>query len=293
VVKKGGIPAALDGYKGRHEFEPWTRYAIPGFELWRVTVVGVHDLSSSSVVGIDDSGTLVTGFELFQRVGTLDAAALAGRALDILYAKAPGSALDGTNISDFFPAEHHPLVKPPVLADGTLEFWMVVGEMAPRRTRVRLDVATGKDERTSAAHVLNPPPDPLPPIREKLASKDPKVVVEGLVLVSEHCALAADVAALLHHTDARVRSTALDILGNLGSAAHVPDIIRLMREGTEWADRSLAGQKLLYFPSHPDAVKAVRDHVATGTGQEVSILKDALAYHEKNPLDIGLRPCER
>lgn len=292
-TKPGGIPKAFAEYEPNHEITRWERYEIPGVELWRVTVVGVSDLSRSTVMGVDASGALVSGIDLFAKVGDLDATALAGRALDILYGKAHGAALENMDDNTFFPAEQRALVKPPVLDDGTLELWTVFGEMSPRLTRVRLDVATGKDERTPAEHVLNPPPDPLPPIRKKLASKDPKVVVEGLTEVSEHCDLAPEVAALLEHSDARVRSTALDILGNLGAAAYVPNIIRMMREGPEWGDRSLAGQKLLYFPNHPDAMKALRDHVATASGQEVSVLRDAIAYHEKNPLTLGTRPCER
>ena len=291
---KPGFPAVLEQYRQGHEIQRWDRYTVTGFELWQLTLVGVADKSSSSVVGVGPDGTLVRGFELFKQVGDLAPAELVGRAMDMLYGKATSSAImSADDAGTFFSAEQRALVEPPALADGALVFWTVFGEMAPRLTRVRLDLSTGKDERTWAEHVLNPPPDPLPPIRALLGSDDAKQVVEGLILVSEHCALAADVAALLRHADAHVRSIALDVLGNLGDPATVADIIRLMREGLEWSDRSLAGQKLLYFPNHPDALDALRQHVATAKGQEVSILRDAIEYNRNNPIAVGNRPCAR
>ena len=90
-----------------------------------------------------------------------------------------------------------------------------------------------------------------------------------------------------------MRRTAISILGNLGANRQVPELIRLMKEGPEWADRSLAGQQLLYFPGHPDAIPAVRKHIAAGQGQEVSALQSALDYYGKNPPQVGNRPCER
>jgi hypothetical protein len=287
----GGTPAALKVYEQGHEVSRWGRYEISGVELWQVTVVDVDDLTASSVVGVE-GGELIAGWELFRRVGEMSAEELVVRAMDMLLAQAPGAVLVPEDLGSLFPDEQRLLVSPPVLADGALVFWTTQGDMAPALIRIRLDLQTGEIERTGARAVLDPPPDPAPPIRAKLESDDAEEVLAGLHAVNAICGLVPDVAALLEHPDRRVQNAALGVLGNLGDPSAVPAIAALMKDGPTWAERSLAGQALLRFPESPEAQSALRQHIAEGSGEEVPVLREALEYHRKNPTVTARRACE-
>jgi HEAT repeat protein len=230
------------------------------------------------VVGVDAHGALVDGPELFRRaVPGLAPMESARRAVDMLLA-GHGAPLDPAVDKPIFSKEEWALVAAPDVQGGVLTFWTYQGEMAPQVVRIQVTLATGELARRPASWILHPPEAAIPGIRAKLHSKDKEVVGAGLHEVGEWKELAPDVEALLEFPDASTRMQAIGVLSNLHQERSVAALIRLLEQGAEWGDRSLAGQALVMrFGQVPGALDAVRAHVAKGgAGQEIGVLADVL-----------------
>jgi hypothetical protein len=266
--------------RARFETRRFDGYGVEGLTLWRVTAPSVPDRNGDRfLVGVDRAGALVEGWDLFRRAAPgRSPAELTARVFDILL-RGHGRPVDPATDrrSEIFPEAEWALARAPAVEDHLLTFWYVEGEMAPRVTRGTLDLATGKLERRSARDVLHPPEAALPGIRAKLRSPDVATVREGLLAVSEWAALAPDVEALLRSPDRQVRSAAIGVLGNLGQPRSVKALAAMLADGPEWGDRSLAGQALVTQFGTPEAIAAVRAHVARGgSGHDVAVLRDLL-----------------
>lgn len=152
---KSNVPPALAQYNApQWEVRPFDAYAIPGVRLYRVVEVGVMDKSTTFVVGVDDAGKKVEGFDLVKRSGDRPAKDLAERVVAFML---DGGAIVGPDsVSGGFPypEAEKALVKPPVNEDGKLTFWMSQGDMHPTLVRFVLDLATGKMERTAASELV-------------------------------------------------------------------------------------------------------------------------------------------
>jgi hypothetical protein len=268
----------------RWQVQRFDGYKVEGLALWQVQGESVPDRNGDRfVVGVDGTGKLVEGFDLFRRAATGQAPEeLARRVFDILLA-GHGSPLDPARDQplSMFPKEEWALVKAPAVTGGVLVFWYVQGEMAPQVVRGTLDLQTGALARRRAGDILHPPEAALPGIRAKLSSKSSATVAEGLREVSEWKELAPDVEAVLRFPDASVRMAAVGVLGNLHEPRSVAALVRMLAEGPEWGDRSLAGQALVMRFGSADAIAAVRAHVAGGgSGPEIGVLRDLLKDYD-------------
>ncbi len=264
----------------RYRTEKLTRYTIEGLTLWQVTGESMPDRNGDRfVVGVDPAGKLIEGWELLRRAQPgLSPAELTGRVFDMLL-HGHGDPIDPARDRPLtmFPPEEWALARAPEIASGHLTFWYVEGEMAPRVVRGRLDLATGALDRRSARDILFPPEAALPGIRARLRSSDPATVRAGLEQVDQWKELAPDVEEVLRFPDAQLRMMAIGVLGNLRQPRSVAPLVRLLEEGPAWGDRSLAGQALVMRFGSPEAIAAVRAHVARGgPGQEIAVLRDLL-----------------
>jgi hypothetical protein len=268
----------------RWQVEKFGGYKVDGLVLMQVQGQSVPDRNGDRfVVGVDGGGKLVEGFDLFRRAAVGQAPAEQARRVFDTLLKGHGSPLDPARDQplSMFPKEVWAMVKAPAVSDGVLTFWFIEGEMAPSVTRGTLDLATGALARRSAGDILHPPEAALPGIRAKLRSQSPATVDAGLREVGEWKELAPDVEDVLRFPDAGVRMAAIGVLGNLHQPRSVAALVRMLEDGPEWGDRSLAGQALVMRFGSADAVAAVRAHVARGgSGPEIGVLRDLLKDYD-------------
>lgn len=145
------------------ERDPFTDYTVPGLTLWRVHG-SVPDHEWSSVVGVDASGHVVPSRDVFLRAVTpgLPPETVATRSIEIL-GLGGGLLHTPADASNWGTPEQRAQIVPPVVTDGTLVMWMLVGEMAPHITRVQVVLATGVSSHTAVEEVMPPAPAPPPP----------------------------------------------------------------------------------------------------------------------------------
>lgn len=149
------LPPALESMRAGHEITPFDAWRVPGVDLYRVTIVGVADLTRSSVVGVDARGALVTGPALMERMGVLPPDELATRALAVLLGAAHESPRAPTEPRPRFVGEDEwALVTAPTIEDGTLVFWRTTGDMDPELVEVRIDTTRWTVESRRAVDVL-------------------------------------------------------------------------------------------------------------------------------------------
>lgn len=148
------LPSALAAYpRDQYEVTPTDDWSSPGLRFYRVSLTGVDDLSSTSVVAVDERGTLVEGADLFARFTSLPPDALAARACYTLIDGCSPLAEADPDAALWLAGDPSGVHAPHRDADH-LVFDTIEGEMHPRVVRVTVEVTTGS--------ILSRDPLPVP-----------------------------------------------------------------------------------------------------------------------------------
>jgi len=148
------IPRALRERARTEEVVPFDGFSVPGLRLYRASG-SVPDHGWSSVVGIDADGHLVEDAALMRRLGPLEPQVFAERAIAIVLAEAGQVPLQPTDERDQFASEQEwSVVQSPRREGDRVVFFLMMGEMHPSLTEIRIDASTFRPEFRPAEQVL-------------------------------------------------------------------------------------------------------------------------------------------
>lgn len=149
-----GLPAALRTRGETEEIRPFTDFAVPGLALYLASGA-VPDHGWSYVIGVAEDGSLVEGAALMARFGAMTPDLFAARVISVLLREHGASpVLPGGEPSQRVSEQAARIVHAPRIADGSLVFFFLEGEMSPTLNEIRVDARTFALTRRSADEVL-------------------------------------------------------------------------------------------------------------------------------------------
>jgi hypothetical protein len=148
------VPRALRERAESQEVVPFDGFPVTGLELYRVSG-SVPDHGWSFVVGIDAGGRLVEREALMRRLGPLEPAVLASRALAVLLGQLGQATVNPSDPRSQFSSEDEwSVITAPRREGDEVVFFLMEGEMHPTLNEVRVDANTFVVSHRAAADLV-------------------------------------------------------------------------------------------------------------------------------------------
>lgn len=291
----------LERLRVDNDVRPSSDFQVEGLTFYHVQMrnIPADGSGAPTIIAVDGTGEVVGGWDLFLRLGSQPADALARAALAMLLGHAGASPLTAADAHGPPPAEQWALVTPAAFEGHTLTFWTIEGEMAPTLQRVRVDLDARTVQKTSGADILHPPTDPMVDILAGLQSSDDGAIQRALTaaaaLAQERQNGAAfpghrpaadmlpDLVRRTAHASSPIRVLAIEVIGYLRDPRGVPELRRIGVETTTDASARSAVVRSLLAIGTPDALAAAREIAAQAPGMERTFLNQQIHEHEAPP----------